>query len=151
SEKPGTIEARLRRFDGEYRWFLFRAEPCRNENGVVVRWYGPITEIEDLNCARKEFFDVIDYTPLHAAIPADDGSRLYANRVALEYSGISVEEFQSDGYERKYIHPDDLETLKSETAAARAETYELEFRVRGKDGRFRWFLVRFLPLRDHRG
>jgi XapX domain-containing protein/PAS domain S-box-containing protein len=40
SGEPGGWESRLRRFDGEYRWFLIRAEPARDEHGNVVRWFG---------------------------------------------------------------------------------------------------------------
>jgi PAS domain S-box-containing protein len=47
SGMPGGLEARLRRFDGEYRWFLFRAEPLRDESGNIVKWYGSSTDIED--------------------------------------------------------------------------------------------------------
>jgi PAS domain S-box-containing protein len=43
----GGLEARLRRFDGEYRWFLFLAEPLRDELGNIVKWYGSSTDIED--------------------------------------------------------------------------------------------------------
>jgi PAS domain S-box-containing protein len=43
----GELEARLRRFDGEYRWFLFRAEPLHDERGNIVKWYGSSTDIED--------------------------------------------------------------------------------------------------------
>jgi PAS domain S-box-containing protein len=43
----GGLEARLQRFDGEYRWFLFRAEPLRDESGNIVKWYGSATDIED--------------------------------------------------------------------------------------------------------
>jgi PAS domain S-box-containing protein len=43
----GGLEARLRRFDGEYRWFLFEAEPLRDEPGNIVKWYGSSTDIED--------------------------------------------------------------------------------------------------------
>jgi PAS domain S-box-containing protein len=43
----GCLEARLRRFDGEYRWFLFQAEPLRDEAGNIVKWYGSATDIED--------------------------------------------------------------------------------------------------------
>jgi PAS domain S-box-containing protein len=43
----GGLEARLRRFDGEYRWFLFQAEPLRDEAGNIVKWYGSATDIED--------------------------------------------------------------------------------------------------------
>jgi PAS domain S-box-containing protein len=44
---PGEIEARLRRFDGEYRWFLFRAEPLRDDFGNIIRWYGTNIDIEE--------------------------------------------------------------------------------------------------------
>jgi PAS domain S-box-containing protein len=44
---PGGLEARLRRFDGEYRWFWFQAEPLRDEAGHIVKWYGSATDIED--------------------------------------------------------------------------------------------------------
>ena len=47
SGRRGGLEARLRRFDGEYRWFLFRAEPLRDELGNIVKWYGSSTDIED--------------------------------------------------------------------------------------------------------
>jgi PAS domain S-box-containing protein len=43
----GGLEARLRRFDGEYRWFLFQAEPLRDDAGAIVKWYGSSTDIED--------------------------------------------------------------------------------------------------------
>jgi PAS domain S-box-containing protein len=47
SGMPGGLEARLRRFDGEYRWFLLQAEPLRDEAGNIVKWYGSSTDIED--------------------------------------------------------------------------------------------------------
>jgi PAS domain S-box-containing protein len=43
----GELEARLRRFDGEYRWFLFEAEPLHDEAGNIIKWYGSATDIED--------------------------------------------------------------------------------------------------------
>lgn len=47
SGMPGALEARLRRFDGEYRWFLFEAVPLRDESGNIIKWYGSSTDIED--------------------------------------------------------------------------------------------------------
>ena len=47
SGEAGEIEARLRRYDGEYRWFLFRIEPVRDNRGDIFRWYGANTDIED--------------------------------------------------------------------------------------------------------
>jgi PAS domain S-box-containing protein len=53
SGAPGELEARLRRFDGEYRWFLFRAEPLHDEIGSIVKWYGSSTDIEDRKRAEE--------------------------------------------------------------------------------------------------
>ena len=51
--ESGEIEARLRRCDGEYRWFLFRATPSRDNEGRVVKWYGTNTDIEDRKRAEQ--------------------------------------------------------------------------------------------------
>ncbi len=54
SGEPGEFEARLRRFDGEYRWFLIRAVPLRDETGKIVYWYGSSTDIEDRKRAEEK-------------------------------------------------------------------------------------------------
>src|SRR5205814_6623492 len=48
-------ELRLRRSDGEYRWFLIRTVPLRDEQGNIVKWYGTSTDIED----RKRAADAL--------------------------------------------------------------------------------------------
>src|SRR5262245_26484904 len=53
SGEPGEIESRLRRFDGVYRWFLFRANPLRDESGNIIKWYGINTDIEDRKRAEE--------------------------------------------------------------------------------------------------
>src|ERR1700746_4098926 len=50
----GGLEARLRRFDGEYRWFLFQAEPLRDQSGNIVKWYGSSNHIEDRKRAEEQ-------------------------------------------------------------------------------------------------
>ena len=60
SGEAGGGEFRLRRFDGEYRWFLFRAEPFRDDHGRLVRWYGTTTDIEELKRSEKELRDLVD-------------------------------------------------------------------------------------------
>src|SRR6266853_1495628 len=54
SGELGETEARLRRFDGAYRWFLFRANPLRDESGKIVKWYGTNLDIEDRKRAEEE-------------------------------------------------------------------------------------------------
>lgn len=51
---PSEIEARIRRRDGIYRWFLIRAEPLRDEAGNIVRWYGISTDIDDRKAAEEK-------------------------------------------------------------------------------------------------
>jgi PAS domain S-box-containing protein len=47
ASQPGETEARLRRFDGTYRWFLVRAVPVHDEAGHLIKWYGYSTDIDD--------------------------------------------------------------------------------------------------------
>jgi PAS domain S-box-containing protein len=54
SGMPGSLEARLRRFDGEYRWFLFQAVPLHDESGNIVQWYGSSTDIEERKRAEQK-------------------------------------------------------------------------------------------------
>jgi PAS domain S-box-containing protein len=60
SEAPGEAEARLRRHDGAYRWFLLRANPLRDESGAIVKWYGVNTDIEDRKRAEVELRQAYD-------------------------------------------------------------------------------------------
>jgi PAS domain S-box-containing protein len=82
--------------------------------------------------------------------------RLYANRIGLDYVGLSLEEWrQTPGtfvsFRSSFIHPDDRERAArtySDSARPGGSTFELELRLRKRDGSYRWFLVRFNPLRD---
>ena len=147
--QPGEVEARMRRFDGEYRWFMIRAEPVRDENGNVVRCYGTCTDIEELKRAEKELRDLVDYVPQLIVIREPDGRSIYANRATLDYLGRTFEEFLEPDFERTVIHPDDWDKVTSTRQwGSRAVQFELEARMKGKDGLYRWFLYRFNPLRD---
>ena len=54
SGTPVDTEARMRRFDGVYRWFLFRADPLRDELGNIINWYGTNVDIEDRKQADED-------------------------------------------------------------------------------------------------
>jgi C4-dicarboxylate-specific signal transduction histidine kinase len=58
--QPFEKEARLRRADGAYRWFLIRAVPLRDEMGTVVKWYGSTTDIEDRKRAEEVLLEAQD-------------------------------------------------------------------------------------------
>ena len=51
--QPFETEQRLRRADGEYRWFLVRRVPLRDENGQVIRWYAAAHDIDDRKRAER--------------------------------------------------------------------------------------------------
>ncbi len=149
SGEPSGAEARMRRFDGEYRWFLIRAEPVHDQHGNIVRWFGTSTDIEELKRAEKELRDLVDYVPQLIVIRAPDGRSIYANRATLDYLGRTFEEFLEPDFDRTVIHPDDWDKVTSTRQwGSRAVQFELEARMKGKDGLYRWFLYRFNPLRD---
>jgi PAS domain S-box-containing protein len=61
SGQPGEAEARLRRYDGVYRWFLMRASPLRDENGSITQWYGVNTDVEDRKIAEAKVRQACDH------------------------------------------------------------------------------------------
>ena len=156
----GEAQARLRRHDGVYRWFLFRCEPLRDESGEIVRWYGVNTDIDELKRTEeklredeREFRRITDAIP-HSIIVLDpDGNQLYANQTLLNYTGLDAEDVGSPGFRKRIVHPEDIERLERErqTALAGGEAFEFEERTRGKDGVYRWHLVRYNPFRDEQG
>src|SRR3984885_713151 len=158
--QPGEVEGRLRRFDGVYRWFLFRAEPLRDESGNIVNWYGTDTDIDDLKSAEaklrkdeEELRRMTDAIPQTIIVLNPDGKAIYANRVALEYSGLSLDEVLADDFRARVFHPDDVQRLREERYKALSGTapFENEQRALGNDGKYRWFLIPYIPLLDESG
>jgi PAS domain S-box-containing protein len=92
SDAPGEYEGRLRRFDGEYRWFLIRTNALRDENGNIVKWYGVNTDIEDRKRAEEKARLIID-TALDAVVAMDaQGTITTWNKQAETIFGWSSEE-----------------------------------------------------------
>jgi len=163
SGQAGEVEGRLRRFDGVYRWFLFRAEPLRDESGNIVNWYGTDTDIDDLKRAEaklrqdeEELRQMIDLLPQHVQVLDKDGTLLHANKTLLDYEGFTLEEMKGAGTQeriRRDVHPEDLERFEKERSAglSKKKPFEMEKRLLGKDGRYRWFLVRCNPVLDDEG
>jgi formate hydrogenlyase transcriptional activator len=160
SRKPGELETRIRRYDGVYRWFLIRVVPLLDEQGNVVKWFGSNTDIEDRKWVEEklrqdeiELRQIADAIPHNIVVIRPDGTRLYANRTFLEYTGVEPEDVHSEGLYAQKLHPDDLEqsNKQRQTGLERGKPFEMEYRMLGKDGRYRWFLVRYNPLLDQEG
>src|SRR6195256_351780 len=99
SGEGGEIEARLRRQDGAYRWFLIRVEPLQDESGEIVRWYGTNTDIDDLKQTEeklrqeeRELRKITDAIPQTIVVQGPDGSPIYANQAVLDYTGLTLED-----------------------------------------------------------
>ncbi len=160
SGQPGEVEARIRRHDGAFRWFLMRVEPLRDETGKIVRWYGTQTDIEALKQLEeklreedRELRRITDAIPQTIVVLDPSGVPVYANQAMLDYSGLSAEDVLTSGFRERFSHPDGLEKLKEQraTGLSRGLPFELEHRARRKDGEYRWCLVRFNPFRDEMG
>jgi PAS domain S-box-containing protein len=153
------IEARMRRHDGAYRWFLFRVNPLRDETGCITRWFGSNVDIEDrrrgeeaLRAREISWRQIVDNIPGLVATMTAMGEVEFLNRQILEYFGTTNEQLKNWSLVGA-VHPDDLPRV-IETRARSIETgtvYEIEHRCRGADGAYRWFQVRGLPVRDAEG
>jgi len=157
SGKPGEIEARLRRHDGVFHWFLIRVEPLRDETGKIIRWYGTSTDIEERKRAEErlrreetELRQITDAIAQSIMVLAPDGTALYGNQSLLEYSGLAMEAVIAPDFRTRFFHPEDVERLRDERrlALARGIPFENEQRARRNDGEYRWFLVQYRPVKD---
>ncbi|MGA6984838.1 MAG: sigma-54-dependent Fis family transcriptional regulator [Terriglobales bacterium] len=160
SGEPGEMEARLRRHDGVFRWFLMRVEPLRDETGKIVRWYGTCTDIETLKQTEaklredeRELRRITDLIPQAIVVQDPSGAATYANQATLDYTGLAADDVIAPGFRERIFRPDDLERLREErkTALARGVPFEIEQRARRKDGQYRWFLIRYNPFRNDQG
>ena len=140
---------------GAYRWFVSRAEPLRAEDGTILYWIGISLDIEDRKQAEIELRQMLDLAPQVIAVLGPKRERLYVNRPALTYLGTTLEQWRQRvmGEPGSEAHPEDAERIKAVGAQAiiSGEPYELEVRLRAGDGSYRWFLVRYNPVRDDQG
>jgi len=160
SGEPGEIEARLRRHDGVFRWFLIRVEPLRDPTGKVIRWYGTSTDIQELKQTEEKLRDderelrrITDAIPQAIVVLGPAGEPLYANQATLDYTGLTADDVVSPGFRERIFHPEDLDKLreKRKTALEHGLPFEAEMRALRNDGEYRWFLIRYNPFRNEQG
>jgi PAS domain S-box-containing protein len=159
SNALGEMEARLRRSDGEYRWFLFRTRPLTDASGQVTKWCGLNIDIEEtrqveeaLHARESHFRLVFDGLPALIILMNPDGDLLRANRHCLEFFRTTLEELQGRGQVHSY-HPDDRPRVLAawKKSLETGQPYVSEGRRRRADGVYRWFHTRGFPLRDAEG
>jgi PAS domain S-box-containing protein len=159
SGEAGESEARLRRFDGEYRWFLFRVSPLRNDSGKIVKWYGTNTDVEERKRAEEALRSneqslrlIVDTIPGLVSTVNAAGEVELINRQLLEYFGKAAEELKNWATSDA-IHPDDLPHMIDawRRAFESGQPLDIEIRSRRVDGVYRWFNLRSRPQRDAEG
>ena len=101
---------------------------------------------------EKELRQVLELAPQLMAALGPNLERLYANSGALAYFGTTLDGWQRNSIESE-VHPDDVERVRAaaERGFSTRSAYEMEKRIRGGDGTYRWFLARYKPLCDTQG
>src|SRR6202790_640121 len=112
-----------------------------------------ILAFEKIKKSETELREIVDVIPQTIIVLNPDGKAIYANRVALEYTGLSLDDVRGDDFRARVFHPDDVQRLREERHKALSGTapFENEQRALGKDGKYRWFLIRYNPLLDESG
>jgi PAS domain S-box-containing protein len=161
------VDYRLLLPNGAAKYIHVVGHPVVNASGDVIEIVGTamdVTEQHEARAALQTAFEQIkaeetelrqmtDAIASYIYVLRPDGTALYANQTLLDYTGLTLEDVQREDQRARVFHPEDLERLREERheALARGKPFELEQRALGKDGNYRWFLVRFNPLRDDHG
>jgi len=159
------VTTRIVRPDGELRYVRCVGVPVV-EQGVFKGFLGvgmDVTEQEqlteelrrsahDLRERERELQQILDYAPQLVAVFGPNHERFYVNRIALDYLGVTLDEWRQNDASFD-VHPDDLEPFYAHTdrALSTGLAHEFELRVRKADGSYRWLLIRYNPLRDDQG
>jgi PAS domain S-box-containing protein len=153
--------------DRTVKYIHATGHPILNKSGDLIEFFGTtvdVTEQHESRAALQAAFEQIkaeetelrrmtDAIASYIYVLRPDGTALYANQTVLDYTGLTLEDVQRQDQRARIFHPEDLERLREERqeAFARGKPFELEQRALGKDGNYRWFLVRFNPLHDDQG
>ena len=151
-------EFRLVMPSGAIKHLHVRAHPLRNSSGKV-EVVGAVTDItvrkiaeETIRRQEAELRQILDLTPQLIAVFGPRRERLFTNRMALDYFGLTLDEWRNTAH--GFLgHPDDTKRVQPQwdRAMLSGSGFEMEVRMRKGDGTFRWFLNRFNPLRDDEG
>jgi PAS domain S-box-containing protein len=152
-------EYRLLLADGRVKHVHAIAHALQNASGNR-EFIGAVTDITERKTAEEkirvqeaELRQMLDFAPQLVGVYGPNRERLYINHVALDYLGVSLEEWRRTQAPGAFTHPDDRERELAYFARARSDgsAGQLELRLRGGDGSYRWFLARYNSVRDDEG
>jgi len=145
--------------DGAVKHLHAIGHPIVNEKGDLVEFVGTVMDITAARQAEEKIRQsegwlrqLLDLSPQHVTEFGPDGSPLYNNQAALDYHGLTLEEWRSADLNR-LLHPQDADRMRREYPGKfrSGSPYEFEVRLRRRDGEYRWFLFRFKPMVDEQG
>ena len=161
-----STQYRFQKADGTYVVLLDRGSVITDEAGVPYRMLGAMADVtkverteqqlqeknEELQRVLQEFRFVTDFMPQMVWVTKPDGYHEYYNKRWYDYTGLDTGTSQDKGWSL-VLHPDDYDRtwVVWRHSLETGENYEIEYRMRGKDGTYRWFLGRAIPLRDEEG
>src|ERR1700674_1567240 len=147
SVKPFEVEGRFRRFDGEFRWFLFRGSPLRDRSGKVAKWYGTNTDLEErkraedaLRKSEERWRSVFENSAIGVALADHNGRFLTTNRVFQAMVGYTEQELRAVTF-LDLTHEDYREAnwaLITELLEGKRRHFQIEKKYRRKDGSLIW-------------
>ena len=145
--KPYDQIHRVRRADGEWRWFHSRGLPLRDASGQIVRWCNLLVDIDErkkaeeaLRSSQRELSVIIETMPGLVWCASPDGELSYVNGRILGYLGVERNNLLAGGWAH-FLHPDDVASVVAawSNSVASGEAFEVQARLRGADGAYRWF------------
>jgi len=147
SVKPYEVEGRFRRFDGEFRWFLFRGSPLRDRSGKVAKWYGTNTDLEErkraeeaLRKSEERWRSVFENSAIGVAVTDLNARYLATNNVYQTIVGYTEEELRALDF-LSLTHEDYREAnwaLITELVEGKRRQFQIEKKYRRKDGSLVW-------------
>src|SRR6202047_2202751 len=147
SVKPYEVEGRFRRFDGEFRWFLFRGSPLRDRSGKVAKWYGTNTDLEErkraeeaLRNGEERWRSVFENSAIGVALTDLSARYLVTNHVYQTIVGYTEEGLRAFDF-LSVTHEDCREAnwaLITELVEGKRRQFQIEKKYRRKDGSLVW-------------
>jgi formate hydrogenlyase transcriptional activator len=148
-----NLEFRIVLPGGTLKWVHTVGHPVFSAAGELVQFIGSSMDITERKHAEEELQQLVDFVRHIITVLSPNGKITYANRVAREYTGLTLDEYRSVDVIARVIHPDDIERMRAvrERGLSASNPFEIEARTVGKEGLCRWFLYRYNPLRDEHG
>jgi PAS domain S-box-containing protein len=153
------LEHRLLMPNGSVKYLHVSARVVTTTSGNL-EFVGAVTDVTAAKQAEEksrqdehELRRITDSISQAIVVYDPDGRPIYVNRVGLEYTGLSMEEVRAENFRARFIHPEDIERFLEvrQNAFVKGVPFETEQRGLGNDGKYRWFLTRYNPLRDEKG